>query len=63
MWFFVAIVVAGDYVNRTYAESFLCGYPRKKALGAKVIIIFIEIIPIMLIHIMVGTVIWCVRLC
>lgn len=58
MWFFVAIVVAGDYVNRTYAESFLCGYPRKKVFGAKVIIFFIEMVPIMLIHIIVGTAIW-----
>jgi len=58
MWFFVAIVVARDYGNRTYAESFLCGHSRKKVFGAKIIIFFIEMIPIMLIHIIAGTVIW-----
>ncbi|MCM1045138.1 MAG: ABC transporter permease subunit [Candidatus Gastranaerophilales bacterium] len=61
MWVFVAIVVAGDYGNRTYAASFLCGYPRKKVLAAKIVVFFMEMVPIMLIHIAAGTVIWTMR--
>ncbi|MDE6608369.1 MAG: hypothetical protein K2K54_11545 [Lachnospiraceae bacterium] len=58
MWIYAAVFVAGDFTNRNYAVSVVCGYPRRNIFGAKAVVYFVGMLPVMLIHAVVGPTVW-----
>lgn len=45
LFLFAADFVAGEFQNRTFAASFLCGYPRRTILWAKAAVYFTGLFP------------------
>ncbi len=61
VFLFAALYVNGDFVKRTFYSGLLCGVPRKKAFLAKMVSTFAGVIPLMLVPVLTGTVLWSIH--
>ena len=58
VFLFVAFYLKGDFVRYTFYAGLLCGKPRKSIFLAKLIAVFVGVIPLMLVSFLPGTVLW-----
>lgn len=61
VFLFIAFYVKGDFTAHTFYRGILCGIPRKNVFWAKLIVLFVGVIPLMLISSMAGTVLWSIH--
>ena len=61
IFLFIAFYVKGDFTSHTFYRGLLCGIPRKNTFWAKIIVLFVGIIPMMLMSILTGTVLWSIH--
>ena len=61
VFLFVALYVNGDFVKRTFYSGLLCGVPRKKAFLAKMVSALAGVVPLMLVPVLTGTVLWSIH--
>ena len=61
IFLFIAFYVKGDFTSHTFYRGLLCGIPRKNTFWAKIIVLFIGIIPMMLMSVLTGTVLWSIH--
>lgn len=61
IFLFVAFYVKGDFTARTFQSSLVCGVPRKGAFLAKIIPLFAGVVPLMLVPVLTGTVLWSIH--
>lgn len=59
--FFVAFFVNGDFVKHTFYSSLMCGVSRREAFLAKLIAVFAGTVPLLLISVLTGTVLWSIH--
>ena len=58
VFLFVAFYVKGDFTASTFYRGIPCGIPRINVFGAKLIVLFAGVIPLMLVSSLTGTVLW-----
>lgn len=61
VFLFVAFYLKGDCVRHTFYTGLLCGKPRKSIFGAKLIAVFVGVIPLMLVSFLPGAVLWTIH--
>ena len=61
IFLFIAFYMKGDFTSQTFYRGLLCGTPRQNTFWAKMIVLFIGIIPMMLMSVLIGTVLWSIH--
>ncbi len=61
VFLFAAFFVNGDIVGHTFHIGLLCGIPRKNIFWAKLIAVFVGVIPLMFVSMLTGTVLWSIH--
>ncbi|RKI42290.1 hypothetical protein D7V86_06870 [bacterium D16-51] len=61
LFLFAAFFVNGDFTGRTFYASLLCGTERKNAFGAKMISVFAGGVPLALVSLLPGTILWSIH--
>ena len=61
VFLFTAFFVNGDFTNHTFYASLLCGTERKNAFGAKMVSVFTGGIPLALVSLLPGTILWSIH--